>query len=202
MMNRKFLLFLVVSFAALIVTVTTAVGRSQTDTLMAQGPVNSCTISSPRRGMGWGMGSGMMGDNWGTGSGMMGGNAEDMQVVHQLFAYHNQTRRSVDEIPGGVQTLTESDNPEVAELIQRHVAIMHQRLDEGRWFAMMSQTLPILFQNAERYQRQSQATSKGISVTKTSEDPELAAVLRAHAEEVSQFVQQGMPCRGGMMFRR
>lgn len=128
-------------------------------------------------------------------SGMMEGNS-DMRVVRQLFAYHDQIRRSVEEIPGGVRTLTESDNPEIATLIQQHVASMHQRLEDGRWFAMMSRTLPTLFRNADRYQRQSQITSTGIAVTKTSDDAELARVLSEHAQEVTEFVQSGMTQMG------
>ena len=114
-----------------------------------------------------------------------------MRVVQQLFAYHEQIRRSVEEIPGGVKTLTESDNPDVASLIQQHVASMHQRLNDGRWFAMMSRTLPILFQNDDRYQRLSQQSPQGTAVTKTSDDAELTNVLREHAQEVTQFVQSG-----------
>lgn len=141
-------------------------------------------------------GDGMMsGDRMMGNSGMMEGNS-DMRVVRQLFAYHDQIRRSVEEIPGGVRTLTESDNPEIATLIQQHVASMHQRLEDGRWFAMMSRTLPTLFRNADRYQRQSQITSNGIAVTKTSDDAELASVLSEHAQEVTEFVQNGMTQMG------
>ena len=183
-MNRKILTFLVVGCLALIVAVTAGVMRFQANAQLAQFPMEKC--------MG---GSGMMGD------GMMGNNSQDMQIVHQLFAYHDQIRRSVDEIPGGIQTVTESDNPEVAALIQQHVASMHQRLEDGRWFAMMSRTLPVLFQNADRYQRRSQITNNGISVTKTSDNTELAQVLREHAEEVTQFVQDGMPCMDDGMMR-
>ena len=141
-------------------------------------------------------GDGMIsGDRMMGNSGMMEGNS-DMRVVRQLFAYHDQIRRSVEEIPGGVRTLTESDNPEIATLIQQHVASMHQRLEDGRWFAMMSRTLPTLFRNADRYQRQSQITSTGIAVTKTSDDAELARVLSEHAQEVTEFVQSGMTQMG------
>lgn len=140
-------------------------------------------------------GGGMMRD------GRMGGNKEDMQIVHRLFANHDQIRRTVEEIPGGVRTLTESDNPQITALIQAHVQSMHQRVDEGRWFAMMSRTLPTMFRNADRYQRQNKNTSKGISVTKTSDDPDLVAVLREHSREVSGFVEGGMPCMGGGMMR-
>lgn len=136
-------------------------------------------------------GDGMMG------GGMMGGNREDMQIVHQLFANHDQIRRTVEEIPGGVRTLTGSDNPQIAALIQAHVKSMHQRVDEGRWFAMMSRTLPTMFRNADRYQRQNKDTSKGIAVTKTSDDPDLVNVLREHSREISDYVARGMPCMGG-----
>ncbi|WP_036488772.1 hypothetical protein [Myxosarcina sp. GI1] len=146
------------------------------------------------------MGGGMMNDRM-MRDGMMGGNREDMQIVHRLFANHDQIRRTVEEIPGGVRTLTESDNPQITALIQAHVQSMHQRVDEGRWFAMMSRTLPTMFRNADRYQRQNKNTSKGISVTKTSDDPDLVAVLREHSREVSGFVEGGMPCMGGGMMR-
>ena len=66
---------------------------------------------------------------------------------------------------------------------------------------MMSSTLPILFRNADRYERSSEITADGIAVTKISDDPNLAAVLREHADEVTGFVESGMPsCMGdGMM---
>ena len=133
--------------------------------------------------------------------GMMGGNREDMQIVHQLFANHDQIRRTVEEIPGGVRTLTESDDPQITALIQAHVQSMHQRVAEGRWFAMMSRTLPIMFRNADRYQRQNENTSKGITVTKTSNDSDLTNVLREHSREISNYVARGMPCMGGGMMR-
>ena len=142
------------------------------------------------------MGGGMMND------GMMGGNREDMQIVHQLFANHDRIRRTVEEIPGGVRTVTESDNPQITTLIQAHVKSMHQRVNEGRWFAMMSRTLPTMFRNGDRYQRQNKDTSQGIAVTKTSEDSELVSVLREHSREVSGFVERGMPCMGGGMMRK
>ena len=151
-MNRKIVFFLLVGWLSLVVAATNGITQFQANAQPAEFPAEKC--------MG---GGGMMG------GGMMGNSSQDMQIVHQLFAYHDQIRRSVEEIPGGVQTVTESDNPEVAALIQQHVASMHQRLEDGRWFAMMSRTLPILFQNADRYQRQSQITDNGISVTKTSE---------------------------------
>lgn len=200
-MNRKLLTVLTLCCLtiAIVVTVPTITGRQANNQFAQRTQTTQPTVDgNDRMNNGDAMmdnsslmcREGMMG-----GSGMMGGNA-DMRVVHQLFAYHDLIRRSVEEIPGGVQTLTESDNPEVAALIQQHVASMHQRLEDGQWFAMMSQTLPILFQNADRYQRQFQETPQGVAVTKTSDDMDLENVLREHAQEVTQFVQNGMSQMG------
>ena len=190
-MNRKLLVFIVVSGLALAVAIISPMMRSQADSQIAQ------RAQTTQRTMG----DGMMGDGMMDGGMMDGDNGGDMRVIHQLFANHDQIRRSVKDVPGGVQTLTESDNPEISALIQQHVTSMHQRLEDGRWFAMMSRTLPILFRNADRYQRQSQTVPNGMAVTKTSDDAELAEVLREHAQEVSQFVRDGMPGMGNGMMR-
>lgn len=86
-------------------------------------------------------------------------------------------------------------------MIQQHVGSMHQRLEDGREFSMMSRTLPTMFRNADRYQRQRQMTPKGIAVTKTSDDPNMVAIIREHAREVSGFVKEGMHCMMGGMVR-
>lgn len=51
-------------------------------------------------------GGGMMGKDR-MGSGMM---SDDMRFIHQLFANHDKIRRSIEEILGGVRTVTESDD--------------------------------------------------------------------------------------------
>lgn len=137
------------------------------------------------------MGGGMMG------GGMMGG---DMRTIHQLFANHNQIRRTVEEIPGGIRSTTESDSPEIAALIQQHVPSMYKRIDEGRELSMMSRTLPVMFRNANRYQRKLEKTPKGVAVTETSQAPDMVAVIREHAHEIDGFVSDGMSAMcGGMM---
>jgi len=131
---------------------------------------------------------GMMGN-----SGMRGGG--DAQTIHQLFAYHDQIHRTVEEISGGIRAVTESDSPQVAALIQAHVSKMYDRVNENQPIPMigMSSTLPIMSQSANEYQRRIQLTSKGIEVTETSDNPEMVAVIQEHAQEVTQFAEQGMP---------
>ncbi|RZM79099.1 hypothetical protein [Leptolyngbya iicbica] len=211
-MNRKLVVLLALGCLAIAIAVTAPIVLSrQADnqfvqrTQVAQRSVDGNGMMGGDHMM---CGDGMMGGDHMMcgdgmmGPGMMGDDGQDMQIVHQLFAYHDQIRRSVETVPGGVKTVTESDNPEIAALIQQHVASMHQRLEAGRWFAMMSQTLPTMFQNANRYQRQSQLTDNGVEVTKTSDDSTLAEVLHEHAQEITQYVENGMPgMGGGMMYR-
>jgi hypothetical protein len=129
-------------------------------------------------------------------SGMMN-NDPDMRTVMDLFANHGAIRRTVEELPNGVRTTTESDDPRVVSLLQAHVASMYKRVDDGRLFSMMSRTLPTLFRNATRYKREAHYVSKGVVVIETSTDPKLVQVIRAHAREVDGFVHNGMPAMMG-----
>lgn len=146
------------------------------------------------RGMGGMMGGGMMGGGM---ADMMG----PMRTGMELFRHHSEVRREVTALPNGIRAVTESDDPGVAALIQKHVANMYERIDQDRPFAYpMSRTVPVLFQNTGRYSRQLQMTPKGIAVTETAADADMVELIRAHAREISGFVAQGMPAMmRGMM---
>ena len=137
----------------------------------------------------------------GMGGGMMGAaTAGDMSAYMELFARHAEIRRTVEDLPGGVRTVTESDAPELVAQLQSHVASMYQHLDRGAEVRCMSGSLPTLFRNADGYRRRLAATPRGVVVTETSNDPELTEAIRAHAREVTGFVRDGMPAMmRGMM---
>ncbi|WGR94924.1 hypothetical protein MTX20_12690 [Bradyrhizobium sp. ISRA435] len=79
-------------------------------------------------------------------------------------------------------------------LIQRHVADMYTRIDQDRPFAYpMSRTVPVLFQNTGRYRRQLEVTPKGVAITETASDPDMVELIKAHAREITGFVDEGMP---------
>jgi hypothetical protein len=129
-----------------------------------------------------------------TGGGMMGSaSGADMSAYMDLFTRHDEIRRTVEEIPGGVRTITESDAPELARRLQTHVASMYDHLGHDAEVRCMSRTLPTLFRNADRYRRELKLTPNGVVVTETSRDPGLASIIRGHAHEVSGFVREGMP---------
>jgi hypothetical protein len=123
------------------------------------------------------------------------GKGEDIQTIHQLFAYHTQINRRIEQIPGGIRTVTESDNPQVTALIQAHVSRMYERVNQHETIPMigMSSTLPTMIQATDQYQRQFHLTQKGVAIAETSDNPEMVKVIREHGQEVSRFVEQGMP---------
>lgn len=137
------------------------------------------------------------------GPGMMGG--AEMSTYMTMFNRHNEISRTVEEIPGGVRTTTESDAPELAAQLHTHVPAMYARLDQGAEIMCMSATLPTLFGRATNYRRELTLTAKGVVAVETAEDPELTHAIRAHAQEVTGFVTDGMPAMmrgmmgGGMM---
>jgi hypothetical protein len=152
-------------------------------------------------GFGAASGCGRGGSSMMAGGGMMGSaTAGDMSAYMDLFARHDEIRRTVEDIPGGVRTITESDALELTRRLQTHVASMYEHLGRGAEVRCMSRTLPSLFRNADHYRRELQLTPKGVVVTETSRDRRIARAIRAHADEVSGFVREGMPAMmRGMM---
>jgi hypothetical protein len=127
--------------------------------------------------------------------GSMTGNATqaDMRTYMDLFSRHTELRRTVEFVPGGVRTLTEAGDPGLAAQLRAHVARMYAHLDQGAEVSCMSGSLPTLFRNSRRYRRSLANTARGVAVTETSDDPRIAAAIRAHAAEVTGFVDDGMP---------
>ena len=143
----------------------------------------------PRMMMG-GMGPQMMG-----GPMMQQGDsafAADMQLVHGMLNGHEKIRRTVENLPDGIRTVTESDDPQVAQLIKAHVASMEKRLNEGRIFNLFSPTLPVLFEKKDAIKTTVEMTDRGATVIQRSADAKVVAALQAHAGEVSELAKDGM----------
>ena len=95
---------------------------------------------------------GMMGD---------GAHAADMQVFHQLFEHRTEITRQVHTRADGVETVTESKNPEVTRLLQTHVAAMLARVKEGRPIHQRDPLFVELFKNADRIEARHELTAGG-----------------------------------------
>jgi hypothetical protein len=158
-----------------------------------------------RHGMGHGAGAGGHGPMAGAVAMLTrqdAGSQADMALVHDMLMNHGRIKRSVTHLPDGIRTVTESDDPRVAQTIKAHVSSMSQRLESGQEFNIFSTTLPVLFQNREKIKSVVEMTEKGANVTRTSTDPKVVSALQAHAAEVSELVNEGMVAmRRGMMTR-
>jgi hypothetical protein len=151
-----------------------------------------------RHGMGpdmMGMGSGMSG-----GPGMMMGAGHDsattaqLGVIHELLANHDRIKRTVTNLPDGIRTVTESDDPQTAQWIKTHVASMGERVSAGDDPGLPIETpsLHSIFRDKDKIRTTVETTEKGVVVVQTSSDPNTVASLQQHASEVTDLVQGGM----------
>ena len=130
------------------------------------------------------------------------GSSADMDLVHEMLFNNTKIKRSVTQLPDGIRTVTESDDPQVAQALKAHVTSMSERLQDGREFNIFSHTLPLLFENRDKIVSKVEMTDKGAVVIQTSTDAKVVAALQGHAAEVTELAQEGMVAmRRGMMSR-
>jgi hypothetical protein len=127
------------------------------------------------------------------GRGMMGdpAHAADMQMFHQLFEHRADITRRVIKHADGIETLTESNKPEVTRVLQAHVASMLARVKEERPIHRRDPLFAELFRYADQITARQELTANGVRVIETSKDPYVARLLHAHADVVSAFLENG-----------
>ena len=127
------------------------------------------------------------------GPGMMSDRAHraDMLVFHQLFEHRAEITRQVVLRADGVDTITESTNPEVTRLLQTHVASMLARVKEGRAIHRRDPLFAELFRYADQIEASYESTAGGVRVIETSKDPYVVKLVQAHAKVVSAFLANG-----------
>ncbi len=142
-----------------------------------------------------GMGAGMMSHD----SSSMG----EMRAIHELMVNHDQIHRTVTNLADGIRTVTESDDPEIATIIQAHVLGMDRHMSAGKdpGLPMETPSVHSLFRNADKVHTSIQTTAKGAIVVQTSTDPETVATLQKHALEVSDLVKGGMAAMHSAMMQ-
>ena len=124
--------------------------------------------------------------------------AEHRAVAHQLLEQHQSILRTVKEIPGGVETVTTSDDPEVADLIRSHVNQMKQRLDNGEPIHAFDPLFQEVFKRHKDIELSVEAIAGGVRVRETSDDAQVVKLIRQHATRaVSEFAQHG-PARASV----
>lgn len=136
--------------------------------------------------------------------GMMGDatHAADMQVFHQLFDHRTEITREVIKRENGIETVTESTNPDVVRLLQTHVESMLARVNEGRAIHRRDPLFAELFRYASQIKATHEMTRDGVRVIETSADPYVVQLLQAHADgfydctrQASESVRRRAPTR-------
>lgn len=147
----------------------------------------------PGRGPGrsFGPGPGGPGRGFGARHGQDERHDEDQEVFQFLLANHEKIARQVTELPTGVETLTESEDPEIADKIKEHVYWMEQRIEKADPIRMRDPLFRELFQHTDKIKVRHEETEKGVRVIETSDDPYVAKLIKAHAKTVSAFVARG-----------
>jgi hypothetical protein len=115
----------------------------------------------------------------------------DRTVFQYLLANHKQIHREVKTLPNGVETVTESDVPQVAAAIQEHVAAMHRRVTKNQPIRLRDPLFAALFRNAQWTAMTVKATPKGVHVVVTSDKKIVVPLIQAHARVLSAFVKLG-----------
>lgn len=115
----------------------------------------------------------------------------DHQVIEFLLTNHTKINRTVKELPDGVETLTESEDPAIAAKIREHVLWMVSRIEETRPIRMRDPLFAEIFRHTDKIEMVRKETSKGVWVKETSKDPYVAKLIQAHAKAVSGFVAKG-----------
>jgi hypothetical protein len=124
---------------------------------------------------------------------MMGEGAQaDMQLFHQLFEHRAEISRQVIARQDGIETVTESKNPEVTRILQAHVASMLARVKDGRPIHQRDPLFVELFKHAGDIAVTHEPTPGGVRIIETSTDAYVVKLLQAHAEVVSAFLANGM----------
>jgi hypothetical protein len=115
----------------------------------------------------------------------------DRDDFHYLLENRAKIRREIKDLDNGVETLTESDDPEVAQRIQQHVASMYSRIEEKRPIHLRDPLFAAIFRHADQLEMKVEETEHGVRVRETSDNPLAARLIQAHARVVSLFIKNG-----------
>lgn len=129
-----------------------------------------------------------------SGCGMRGGSAsmaEARDTIHALLNDHEQVRRTVHEIEGGVATTTVSDDPAIAETIRKHVRQMKGRVEAGDGLRYWDPLFAEVFKHHDDIAMAIEDVPGGAIVRETSRNPDVVKLIRAHTKTVGEFAERG-----------
>lgn len=144
--------------------------------------------------MGDGMGRSSEMPDWMMGDGGMDRSMmRDMRAIRSLLDGHQEILREVRDVAGGIRSETTSRDEEIAGLIRTHVRQMRDRVEDGAAIRHMDPLFREIFEHHEKIELTVEDIDGGVRVVETSEDAQVALLIRQHARRaVSEFVASGM----------
>ena len=129
---------------------------------------------------------------------------EESAELAVMFNNFQLIDRTVENLPNGIRTITNSSDEEVMANLVSHVTGMINRVEEGRdpQIFIQSPTLDVFFLKGDRIETEIDITDEGIVVVQTSDDLELVEALQVHAAEVTDMANRGMEAVHDAMMRR
>lgn len=115
----------------------------------------------------------------------------DMELFHFLLDNRSKITRKVTNLANGVETVTESDDPNIVEKLQAHVESMYKRVEQGKPIHARDPLFAEIFRNADMIEMKQEKTKNGVKVVETSKDAYVAKLIQKHAEVVDLFVKNG-----------
>lgn len=115
----------------------------------------------------------------------------DQEVFHSLLKQHAKISREVAEVAGGIEAVTRSSDAAVVALIQEHAAAMHRRMEEKFGLRHWDPAFAEIFAQADKVALKIEPLPDGVRIRETSDDPNVAVLIRAHGAVVSAFVREG-----------
>jgi uncharacterized protein YdcH (DUF465 family) len=148
---------------------------------------DDCCGMGAQAGYGAGKGQG-----YGAGKAMQGARGNHHETIHALLDEHEAIQRHVEEIEGGVETTTTSEDPQVTKMIRKHVRDMKQRVESGHGMRWWDPTFAELFKHHDEIEMQIEDIEGGVRVRETSANPDVTLLIQQHAiRGVSEFVSEG-----------
>ena len=116
---------------------------------------------------------------------------KDLQI---LFTQHKEITRTVENLPNGIRTVTETENDLLRASLIDHVTMMVTRLQEEKnpKVIIQSPTLHEIFDSYAEIETEIELTYQGIALVQTSNNPVVVALLQKHAAEILDMVDRGM----------
>ncbi len=116
---------------------------------------------------------------------------KDSATYRHLLDNRSAIKRNVIMREDGVETITESDSPEITAKIREHVHAMKGRIEDIRPIHMRDPLFAAIFENAQTINLEVQNTDRGVRVMETSTHPYVVKLIQEHAKVVSNFIQYG-----------